>query len=86
MDTIDANLALGFNDDLREYYIGCQILRDVGVKTLRLMTNNPDKVVQIEEFGLEIVERVPIEIKPTPFDRTYLKTKQERMGHYLNIV
>ncbi|NLB22338.1 MAG: bifunctional 3,4-dihydroxy-2-butanone-4-phosphate synthase/GTP cyclohydrolase II [Clostridium sp.] len=86
MDTIDANLALGFNDDLREYYIGCQILRDIGIKTLRLMTNNPDKVVQIEEFGLEIIERVPIEIKPTPFDRTYLKTKQERMGHYLNIV
>lgn len=86
MDTIDANLALGFNDDMREYYIGCQILRDIGVKTLRLMTNNPDKVVQISGFGIEIVERVPIEIKPTPFDRTYLKTKQERMGHYLNIV
>lgn len=81
MDTLDANLALGFQGDLREYYIGSQILKDLGVKTLRLLTNNPDKVYQLEDYGMEIVERIPIEVKVNPYDRFYLKTKKNRMGH-----
>lgn len=81
MDTLDANLALGFQGDLREYYIGSQILKDLGVKTLKLLTNNPDKVYQLEDYGMEIVERVPIEVKANPYDRFYLKTKKNRMGH-----
>ena len=85
MDTLDANLALGFRGDEREYFIGAQILRELGVKSMRLLTNNPDKVYQLEEFGLEISERVPIQMKVTPYDAFYLKTKQKRMGHIMNI-
>ncbi|MBP3271497.1 MAG: bifunctional 3,4-dihydroxy-2-butanone-4-phosphate synthase/GTP cyclohydrolase II [Ruminococcus sp.] len=85
MDTLDANIALGFPGDMREYYIGAQILRDLGCKTLRLLTNNPDKVYGLSGFGLEIKERIPIQVSATEYDRKYLKTKRDRMGHLLDI-
>lgn len=84
LDTLDANLALGFLGDEREYYIGAQILQDMGVHSMRLLTNNPDKIYQLAEFGIEITQRVPIQMHATVHDLFYLKTKQARMGHILN--
>lgn len=84
MDTLEANLALGFKGDMREYFIGAQILKDLGVKTIKLLTNNPDKVYQLEDFGMKIIERIPIQMEASEYDLFYLKTKQEKMGHILN--
>ncbi len=84
LDTVDANLKLGFKADERDYGIGAQILHHLGVSKMRLMTNNPVKRSGLEGYGLEIVETVPIIIEPNPYNEKYLKTKQERMGHKLN--
>jgi 3,4-dihydroxy 2-butanone 4-phosphate synthase/GTP cyclohydrolase II len=81
LDTVEANLKLGYGMDLREYGIGAQILCDLGLKTIRLLTNNPRKVVGLEGYGLEIVEQVPIRIKANPHNRRYLETKRVKLGH-----
>ncbi|MEI2724067.1 MAG: bifunctional 3,4-dihydroxy-2-butanone-4-phosphate synthase/GTP cyclohydrolase II [Verrucomicrobiota bacterium] len=82
-DTVEANQKLGYGMDLREYGLGAQILTDLGLKTIRLMTNNPKKVVGLEGYGLEIVEQVPIKVKANPHNARYLKTKREKLGHLL---
>lgn len=85
LDTVEANVHLGFKPDERDYGCGAQMLRYLGVHKMRLMTNNPTKRVGLEAYGLEIVENVPIEVSPNPYDYRYLKTKQDRMGHELHI-
>jgi 3,4-dihydroxy 2-butanone 4-phosphate synthase/GTP cyclohydrolase II len=82
-DTVEANQKLGFDMDLREYGLGAQILADLGLKTIRLLTNNPRKIVGLEGYGLEIVEQVPIKVKPNPHNARYLKTKRDKLGHLL---
>jgi 3,4-dihydroxy 2-butanone 4-phosphate synthase/GTP cyclohydrolase II len=82
-DTVEANQKLGYGMDLREYGLGAQILVDLGIKTIRLLTNNPKKLVGLEGYGLEIVQQVPIRVKPNPHNAKYLKTKREKMGHLL---
>lgn len=83
-DTVEANEALGFPPDLRDYGIGAQILVDLGVRKLRLLTNNPKKIVGLQGYGLEIVERVPIEVSPNPINARYLQTKRDKLGHLIS--
>ena len=85
MDTVEANIALGFAPDLRDYGVGAQILADLGLHKIRLLTNNPKKVVGLESYGLHIVETVPIIADPTPYNRRYLEVKQKKMGHMLEV-
>jgi 3,4-dihydroxy 2-butanone 4-phosphate synthase/GTP cyclohydrolase II len=80
-DTVEANHALGFRADLRHYGIGAQILLDLGVKNLRILTNNPKKIVGIEGYGIHVVERVPLEVPATEANRRYLATKRDKLGH-----
>ena len=84
LDTVDANIALGFRDDMREYYEAYQMLKNLGVKSIKIMTNNPDKIKYLNNYGLEIKDRVPIQIEASEYDAFYLKTKKERMGHILD--
>jgi 3,4-dihydroxy 2-butanone 4-phosphate synthase/GTP cyclohydrolase II len=85
-DTVEANEKLGFRPDLRDYGIGAQILRDLGVRRMRLMTNNPSKYVGLSGYGLEIVERVPLEVPPTATNSEYLRAKRDKLGHLLKLV
>jgi 3,4-dihydroxy 2-butanone 4-phosphate synthase/GTP cyclohydrolase II len=85
LDTVEANLALGFPPDRRDYGIGMQILVDLGVRKMRLLTNNPSKRAGLEGYGLEIVERVPIVAPPNPHNRRYLETKRDKLGHLIDI-
>ena len=85
-DTVDANTHLGFQPDERDYGVGANILRILGVKKMRLMTNNPKKRVGLESYGLEVVENVPIEVMPNKYNRFYMQTKKTRMGHDLHNV
>jgi 3,4-dihydroxy 2-butanone 4-phosphate synthase / GTP cyclohydrolase II len=82
-DTVEANQKLGFGMDLREYGVGAQILADLGLKTIRLLTNNPRKIVGLEGYGLKVTQQVPIKMKPNPHNARYLQTKKTKLGHLL---
>jgi 3,4-dihydroxy 2-butanone 4-phosphate synthase/GTP cyclohydrolase II len=84
-DTVEANIELGFRPDLRDYGLGAQIIKDLDIKKLKLLTNNPKKIIGLEGYGIEVVERVPIEIPPNEINKKYLETKREKMGHMLNL-
>jgi len=84
MDTVEANLALGFPADMRDYGIGAQILSDLGIKKMNLMTNNPKKIAGLSGYGIEVVSRVPIQVRCNEVNEAYLKTKKAKMGHILN--
>ncbi|GMO10894.1 MAG: bifunctional 3,4-dihydroxy-2-butanone-4-phosphate synthase/GTP cyclohydrolase II [Endomicrobiia bacterium] len=86
MDTVEANIALGFAPDLRDYKVSAQILSELGIRSVNLMTNNPQKVISLEEFGVKVSKRIPLEISPTESNKNYLKTKKEKMGHILKTV
>jgi 3,4-dihydroxy 2-butanone 4-phosphate synthase/GTP cyclohydrolase II len=85
LDTVEANLSLGFGADLRDYGIGAQILADLGLNQIKLLTNNPKKVVGLDSYGLEVVETMPLLVDPNPHNRRYLETKQKKLGHFLNV-
>lgn len=85
LDTVEANIALGFDADLRDYGIGAQILADLGLKEIRLITNNPKKIIGLEGYGLKVAERVPLQISPNKINKRYLETKKEKLGHYLEV-
>jgi len=85
MDTVEANLELGFQADMRNYGIGAQVLVDLGVKKMRLLTNNPKKIIGLDGYGLSIIEQIPIEIEPNEFNRCYLECKKTKMGHLLHV-
>jgi 3,4-dihydroxy 2-butanone 4-phosphate synthase/GTP cyclohydrolase II len=85
LDTVEANRALGLPDDLRDYGMGAQILFDIGVRKIRLITNNPQKIVGLSGYGLEVSARIPLEIAPNPSNRKYLETKKLKMGHILHL-
>jgi 3,4-dihydroxy 2-butanone 4-phosphate synthase/GTP cyclohydrolase II len=86
MDTVDANIALGYAPDLRDYGTGAQILKDLGLKKIRLLTNNPQKIIGLDGYGIQIVERIPLVIEPNEFNKGYMRAKESRMGHLLHLL